>query len=593
MSRIRKLAPDVTGKIAAGEVVERPASIVKELVENALDASSKRIDLQVSNGGKTLVRLDDDGDGISNGDLPLAVQNYSTSKIKEAADIMNVRTLGFRGEALASIRSVCRLTIRSKSKTDDIGREMQWEGDRIVKDAPFVRNNGTEIVASDLFHSFPARRKFLSSDPAELRRIISLIRSFSLSFPSTSFSMKGEDKEIVSYPASHLEERVEAVYGADTYPSLIRFHDWAGRLSLHGFISQPNMTRGNRSLQYIFVNNRHIKDRLLSHAIGQAYKSLIPGGRFPLFVLFFEIPPEEIDVNVHPAKSEIRFRNEREIHRFVSTTLRKYLSGGEMSFSEKVESVYRDIFPHRGGSTDSGMEYIGESTQPGSVARRDETDIGDSRQELNFVLKETPMSLFEGNQDDRMATSGKLYWQLHQSYILIQIRGGMVIIDQHAAHERILFNEANRSLEGAAPAVQPLLFPATLDLTPEEYARYEEISDMIDKLGFEIEPFGLRSIIVRGIPAGLKNWNDGQLLQEILGERWEGKDPVTDLLKTFACRASIKAGDKLSVEEMESITDQLFATEFPFTCPHGRPTMLRVGLAELKRRFKRTASKEK
>ncbi|MCK4235874.1 MAG: DNA mismatch repair endonuclease MutL, partial [Candidatus Krumholzibacteria bacterium] len=591
VSSIRKLDPKVAGKIAAGEIIERPASVVKELIENSLDASSSRIAVEISDGGKTMIRIEDNGDGIQSDELHLAVQNFSTSKIHEVDDISNILTLGFRGEALASIRSVSQLTIRSMAKGENVGREMQWRGEKLIKDSPYVRNPGTEIIVNNLFFNFPARKKFMASGSSELRRITSLIQSFALAFPETSYSLRNNDREILVYPASSLKARVEVVFGSGVLAHLEPFENRSGSLCLHGFTSMPNITRGNRSLQFLFVNRRHIKDRLLTHAIHQAYHSLIPRDRFPLVVLFLEIAPDEIDVNVHPAKTEIRFKNDREIHGLVSSTLRKALKAESFSFKEKVESVYRNIFPQK-ITEDSGApgDVIRLPTYENAEGERVITGTGGNH--LGGIFHEAPLSLFGNNFEGRIASGGNLYWQLHQSFILIQIRGGMVIVDQHAAHERILFNKAKNHLGGNKAPVQSLLFPATLELTPEEYERYEELSDILPSLGFEVKPFGMRSIIVQGIPAGVRNWNDGYLLQEILGDKDAGRTSIEQFLKTYACHSAIKAGTKLSTKEMESLTDQLFATEFPFTCPHGRPTMLRVDLGELEKRFHRTVSSE-
>ena len=574
MTPIRKLAPDVSSRIAAGEVIERPVSVCKELIENALDALAEHITIEISEGGRSRIRVSDDGTGIGASDLPLAALNFSTSKISSVEDISNIATLGFRGEALASIGAVSRLTILSRSAEEDVGRELIWKEGMEVKDAPGARSRGTDVTVENLFGNLPARKKFLASPASEMRRISSLVQTYALDFPAVSFILRSESSDLHSYPVSTLEERVEAVLGSQVYKHLKFFERRAGGTAISGYISQPDLTRGNRGLQFFFVNRRAVKDRLLSHAVHQAYHSLIPKERFPVLVLFLEIQHGDIDVNVHPAKSEVRFRNERELHRFVFSSVREALESTGISFEDKVHSVYQGIFPDRQtpGRT--------ESAEP-------ETAGGE---QIGWIFKESPESLFEGEQQHPIVTAGKLYWQLHQSFILIQIRGGMVIVDQHAAHERILFDSAKRSIGGEATPMQPLLFPATLELTPEEYDRYEELSSVLPSLGFEAEPFGPRAVIVRGIPAGVRNWEDGRLLQQILGD--EGPD-LDSFLKSFACRSAIKAGSELSNEEMESLTDQLFATEFPFTCPHGRPTMLRLSTTDLERRFQRTPRSEK
>jgi DNA mismatch repair protein MutL len=577
VSPIRKLDLDVSGRIAAGEVIERPISVCKELIENSLDANAQRITVDIIEGGTVRIKVSDEGSGIPSEELPLSVDNFSTSKISRIEDIEMIRTLGFRGEALASIRAVSRLTVSSRSDGEEVGREIAWQEGEPVKDVPVARAAGTDVTVDDLFYNLPARRKFLASPASETRRISSLVQSFSLAFPRVTFILREEGREMISYPASSIEERVRAVFGAEAYARLTYFENGTAGRSLSGYASQPDMTRGNRSLQFFFVNRRAVKDRLLSHAVRKAYHSLIPRDRFPLLVLFIEVNPEEVDVNVHPAKAEIRFREERGLHRLVLSSIRDALEVTDLSFRDKVRSVYQSIFPERSGPGPAGPDRAGR-------------DDAAAAEQLGWVFKESPESIFDAEPERTIITAGSLYWQLHQSFILIQIRGGMVIVDQHAAHERILFDKAKRNLEGSQPVVQSLLFPATLELTPDEYERYERIRDDLHSLGFEVEPFGPRAIIVRSIPAGVKNWDDGRLLQHILSE--EESDPDA-LLKSFACRSAVKAGTSLSHEEMESLTDQLFATDFPFTCPHGRPTMLRMGMADLEKRFHRTVRPEK
>jgi len=587
---IRKLSPGVAATIAAGEVVERPSSVVKELVENALDAGASKITIDLSDGGKALIRVEDNGSGMSASELPLAVESFSTSKISEVEDLSRIRTLGFRGEALASIRAVSSFTIRSCARGSEVGRELVFKADDLLSDGPVVRNPGTEVTVEHLFFNLPARRKFLRSGPSELRRILGIIQAYALAFPETAFALRESGKDVAFYPASGARERVEAIVGAEVFKHLVPVEGTFGGTRIHGFVSLPDLTRANRYMQFSFVNRRHVRDRVLAHALAQAYQSLVPGDRFPVVVCFLEVPSEEIDVNVHPAKAEIRFRNESEVHHAVSAAIRGALEGTGRTYRDTVESVYRGIFP--GGGSETGSR----SSERDERYRFDAPAAAERPQELGEVgappdMRDSPLSLFSDEQTRFAPSAGAFYWQLHQSYILIQIRGGMVIIDQHAAHERILFDRATRSLRGEKPAVQTLLFPATLELAPEEYERFEELSPTILALGFEVEPFGLRSIIVRAVPAGVRNWGDGSLIEEMLGG--EATGGVDDFLKTYACHAAIKAGTKLAPEEMESLADQLFATELPFTCPHGRPTMLRVETADLERRFQRTVSTKK
>ncbi len=581
MVRIRKLTRETTGKIAAGEVVERPFNVVKELVENSLDASATRIVLEIDGGGKRSIRIDDDGTGIAAEDMTRAVENYSTSKIQSIDDIYRIRSLGFRGEALASINAVSRMTIKSMEEGAEIGREIRWVAGEIRNDGPFVRTVGTEILIEDLFFNLPARKKFLSSEASETRRIVAAIQGFALAWPKTAFVVRSNGRELLSFPAGSLEERVEMVLGSSVFPHLKQFSRTDGSIEANGYTSMPSITKGNRSSQYMFVNGRAVKDRLLGHAVRQAYQSIIPGDRFPIVVLMLEVPPAMLDVNVHPTKAEIRFENERDIHRLVSSAVRGALEEKPVSFQDKIESVYKSIFPR---DDTPGAEV--ECNSPGSYTN---TETGRS----DWLFQESPQPLFDKDSEKvRGQVSTGLYWQLHDSYIMIQIRGGMVIIDQHAAHERILYDRSRRNVDGEKPAVQSLLFPATLELSPDEFDNFEKVVDTLPNLGFEAEPFGMRTIIVRGIPAGVRNWDDGRLLRTILSDLGRGLPATDSILRSFACHSAIRAGEPLTLEEMESLTDQLFATEFPFTCPHGRPTMLRVEMRELEKRFQRTPKTE-
>jgi DNA mismatch repair protein MutL len=583
---IRRLSPEVAAKIAAGEVIERPASAVKELIENSLDAGATRISLELVDGGKASIRIDDNGAGIPADELPIAVESFATSKISRVEDISRTGTLGFRGEALSSIRAVGMLTIRSRVRDEETGRELSFRGETLAGDAPLARNPGTEVIVQNLFFNLPARKKFLRSAQSEIRRIVAVIQGYALAFPETGFILREGGKDILSYPPSSLRERVEIVLGGDLLASLVPVQFSMGRATIHGYASRGDQTRGNRYMQFYFVNRRYVRDRVLSHAVNQAYESLIPRDRFPAVVLFLDVPFDEIDVNVHPTKAEVRFRNEGEIHRLVLSSLAEALRPKGSTLERTVDSFYRSVLPGESGAASGRLaeEPLFGGSGGAWTGAAQEIMQGDR----TFEFHEAPLSLFGEEKGKGILSSGNLYWQLHQSYILIQIRGGMVVIDQHAAHERILFDRAKADMAGGRPAVQSLLFPATIDLSPDEYERYEEIAPALASLGFESEPFGLRSIIVRGVPALVRNWDDGRLLAEILGG--EGRSGIDELLKMYACKAAIKAGTKLSGEEMESLADQLFATTLPYTCPHGRPTMLRVGIAELERRFARSVS---
>lgn len=582
MASIRKLSRETSARIAAGEVIERPVNVVKELVENSLDAGAARISITIEGGGKKLIKVKDDGTGIPASEIEAAADNFCTSKISDIEDVSTVETLGFRGEALASIRAVSRLSILSGTDSDLEAREVSWEGVSLTGEKPAARETGTTVTVRDLFFNLPARKKFLSGDSAETRRITALVRRISLSFPSTAITLESGGKKILSYSSSSLNERIEAVVGPGNFKQMKSVEKTGGDLKLSGYVSSPELSRGNRSMQYFFVNNRYVKDKVIGYALRRAYENVIPGDRHPMAVLFLEVPHTLVDINVHPSKSRIKFQNERDVHRFVHHSIRDTVRGGKtVSFQEKVESVYRSIFPEKqkGEKQETGI------AETSGYSRQGELDI----RETEWLARESPKSLLD--EKSEMSRSAELYWQLHNSYIFIQIRNGMVIIDQHAAHERILYNRARNNIAGERPKVQSLLFPATIELSPEEYEAFEEYSDILPQLGFEAEPFGIRTIIVRGIPAGVKNWSEGALLRDILGETGGKGRSLDGILKSYACHSAIRAGEKLSFEEMESLVDQLFATEYPFTCPHGRPTMLRISRPELDRRFNRKTEK--
>jgi DNA mismatch repair protein MutL len=351
---IRTLESGVSSVIAAGEVVERPASVVKELVENALDAGATRVAIDLVDGGKASIRVDDDGAGIPAAELPLAAENFSTSKIREIDDLSRVETLGFRGEALASIRAVSVLAARSRARSEEIGRELRFRGAERTGDGPCVRTPGTEIVVERLFFNLPARRKFLRSGASELRRIVGIVQAYALAFPAVSFLLPAAGREVLSYPVSRLDDRVEIVLGSELSGRMAKVEHEEGALRVSGYASQPDFTRSTRALQYFFVNRRFVTDRLLSHAVSQAYESLIPRNSYPALVLFVSIPPGGIDVNVHPAKAEVRFRDEAELHRVVRSAIRGAIGAARAGFAEAVEAAYGAIFPEGGsGAADA------------------------------------------------------------------------------------------------------------------------------------------------------------------------------------------------------------------------------------------------
>jgi DNA mismatch repair protein MutL len=602
--KIRVLDNHTIDRIAAGEVVERPASIVKELVENALDAGAGQITISLEEGGMALLSVEDDGHGIPFRDLPLAFERHATSKIASAADIMQVASFGFRGEALASIASVSQVRCVSRMADEEMGGLIEISGGEITRREPAPRNPGSTITVRDLFYNVPARRKFMKSAQAEKRAIMKLMTQLALAHPDIRWIVKsGSDIALDLRPADSLTDRARDLLGSSVMEHMARFEMEKGGFSIGGLASRPTWTRGNREQQFIFVNRRPVENRALSQAIVQAYREVVPSGRHPVVIAFLQVPQGEVDVNVHPAKTQVRLLLEREIFGMLknalseglslrkSDELRPWIADSEPSSAagatERIADAQDDYlrrYFQRGGS--AGFEFkgvpAGQGELFGSSAMRP-TALGDEADAGLTGVSETPLH-------------SAPFWQLHRTYIVTQIRGGLVLIDQHNSHERILYNEAKRALEErgetAGVPTQQLLFPAHLELTPGQVQAWQTHADQMKAMGFTIEPFGGQSIIIQGIPASLKNWNEGRLLLDMLDDlAWDDKpsqENQVDLLASYACHAAVRAGEPLTVPEMQNLVDQLFATDTPLSCPHGRPTLIQFTLEELEKRFGRS-----
>ncbi len=604
--RIQLLDGATIDRIAAGEVIERPASVVKELVENALDAGATSITIKMEDGGLTSLVIEDDGSGIPFRDLPLAFERHATSKITAAADIMHVGSFGFRGEALASIAAVSRIRCVSRFMGEDMGGMIEIEGGELVRREPAPRNAGTTITVDDLFYNTPARRKFMRTAQAERRAILKLVTKFALAHREVRWLVR-HDKDVLLdlLPAPSLTDRTRDLLGPAVIDHLARFRFEKGGFSIGGLASRPTFTRGNREHQFLFINRRPVQNPALSQAIFQAYREVIPAGRHPVVIAFLEIPAGEVDVNVHPAKTEVRLLLEREIFGMLKKSLQEGLSlrqadelrpwvagqdapagtGAPLAGIATAQDDYLREHFQRGGS--AGYEYRGvpqgQGELFGSRALRD-----DPAQQTGSGVVSEP----SGTGADALHPAP--FWQLHRTYIVTQIRGGLVLIDQHNSHERILYNEAQKALAAGGRRVptQQLLFPAHLDLTPGQVQAWQGHASELGAMGFTIEPFGGQSILVQGLPASVKNWHEGQLLLDILDDlSWDehpSQEHQVDLLASYACHGAVRAGEPLTVPEMQNLVDQLFATDTPLSCPHGRPTLIQFSLAELEKRFGRT-----
>lgn len=584
--RIHILPDHVANQIAAGEVVERPASAIKELVENSLDARATRIEIELRNGGKTEMRVTDDGHGMGRDDALLAIDRHATSKIREERDLRSIRTLGFRGEALPSIAAVSRFTLETAPEEGDAGTRIRVDGGRVNAVDEIARQPGTTVTVRRLFYNTPARAKFLRSAAAETRAISEVTLSLALANLSTAFRLVSNDRELLDLPRNaELAARIEGIWGDELARKLIPVDHRSGQARIGGLIQRPADTRPGTRRTYLFINGRPFTDRFIARAAEEGYRTTIPAGHRPALFLFLELPPEAVDVNVHPTKAEVRFRDKIGVERLVTEAVKAAL--------EDIESA-PDLGPGRGAAP---QLVTRRSVGPGRPGGQE--GAGGIDQMALFVPRAEggPAPSRADTEDDREGLPGNrdAMWQLHNSYILAETRSGLIIVDQHSAHERVLFERLMRDFEDGSATSQRLLFPITLRLSPPEMDAVRELAGILNRAGFELEPFGVNTVIIRSVPSPHPHFDAERCFREMLAELTHGS-PLVDsvrnqherVAKSFACKAAIKAGQPLSEREMHELFDQLFASKLPSHDVHGRPTILRLTLDELSRRFGRS-----
>ena len=602
---IQILPDNLANQIAAGEVVERPASVVKELVENAIDANATQIIIKIQEGGKKLIQVVDNGKGMTEEDLVLAFERHATSKIKTANDLHHIETLGFRGEALPSIASVSMVEAKSRHKSEPMGNVYRITGGKDGKLVKTAANIGTSISVKNLFFNTPARRRFLKSDTAEYQQILNVLKKFFLAYPNIHFELWVEDKQAYKLPESAIDERVREVLGNSLFQGMLKLSNSLGGIDLRGFISRPDVVRKSRAHQFLFLNGRPIKDKSLNHAIYQGYANLISPGEFPVYCLFLEMDPGLTDVNVHPTKMEVRFSNERSLYYFFINSVKQVLNqagvipqfsgagtgsavGNALSQQERTDSIMQELqhknrYMARYAGAQLSLTYFSpeEKTEPA-----DQIDSTPAEQSQAPVHKVQPLPVHYQDKVDVQ------FWQIHNRYILSEIKSGMVIIDQHVAHERILYERILKVLKEGSPSYgQKLLFPHKLTLAYDDFMVLQEIYEKLNKIGFSIKIFSGNTIVIEAMPADVKVGRESQILLEIIdyyrNEPLKDFDPLEKVAAAFACKNAIKSGEKLSQAEMQNLVDQLFACESPFFCPHGRPVIITIDLEELDRKFKR------
>jgi DNA mismatch repair protein MutL len=663
MSKIRVLPDSLANKIAAGEVVERPASIVKELIENSIDAGSKKIEVAIESGGRRLIRISDDGEGMSRDDAILAFERHATSKLKVAEDLEGIITLGFRGEALASIASVAKVRLRTQTADDLVGTEIEISGGRMlhVRDCAFAR--GAEFEIRDLFFNVPARRKFLKSEATESYHIANLVTHYALANPQLSFTLTNNNRESIRVtPVASLRERAYQLFGGEFIGDLIEVLSESGEMRLRGYVSSPSATRTTRDSQYFFINGRYVRDKVIGKALSEAYRAMIPSGVFPSAMLLIEMPPHEVDVNVHPAKTEVRFVRSAIVYDLIRDGVRAAIGSSKAAatpfaekkfesaqsgsfepsrpaFEEKEPPISREDlkaafrfqapFPPQPIHQQQKMELSFQSADEVEVENRISTASGSERvqdslaqrsEENFFIAAEADSTSFPnpplvyGHRIGCLSTRGadvsasqlkpaqnisltadEIYplGQMHNSFIIATDRTGLLLIDQHVAHERILFEQHWRALRRRRIDTQQLLIPETLDLSPAQAATFDQLVPELENNGFELGRLSGRTIAIKAIPAMLGSGMAQSLLVELLDAIEDDRRGLSldelqaEIAASLACRAAIKINMPLAPEKMYWLIDELLKMENPATCPHGRPIILRITVREIEKGFQR------
>ncbi len=565
---IEILPPDVASQIAAGEVVERPASVVKELIENALDAGANQITVRCLSAGKKLIEVSDNGEGISREELPLAVHRHATSKIRSAHDLWRIRTLGFRGEALASIGSISRLTITSRPPQQEVGYRLQVEGGAEPQIEAVGAPQGTTVSVEDLFFNVPARRKFLKSDVTERQRIEGIVTDYALAFPQVQFQLTHENR--LSFTSSGNGERREILVnllGVEEANQLIEVWFEESDFRVVGFVSPPGLTRSNRREIHLYVNHRPIQDNLLSSAVLQAYHTLLMVGRYPLVWLFIEVDAGKVDVNVHPTKAEVRFIDAGRIFGQVQHAVRRALVTAVPFASSSTLPVWQPPFDQ---IQRQSIESLPNSTTGTASSPPQATEFPTFEQKI-------PLLRWIG--------------QVANTYIIAEGPDGLYLVDQHAAHERVLFERFLRQAPTSISS-QKLLQPSLLSLTPAQAQQFEQQISTLNRLGFEIVPFGVNTYQVRAIPAIFSGIDGALAVRATVEDFEEDEEPLRRetekrLIARICKRAAVKAGQSLSPEEQKALLQELEICQSPRTCPHGRPTMIHLSVALLERQFGR------
>ncbi len=610
MRNIIQLLPDaIANQIAAGEVVQRPASVVKELLENAIDAGADRVDLMIKNAGKNLIMVTDNGAGMSASDARMAFERHATSKIREQDDLFRIQTLGFRGEALASIAAVAQVKLRTRLPEAELGIELEVEASKVKRHEAWAGPSGSTFMVRNLFYNVPARRNFLKSNPVETRHIINEFIRVALAHPEVYFSLLNNDTPVYELPIQSLEDRIVALVNQDLKGELIEVEESAGYATFHGFIGSPAFHRKSRGDQYFFVNGRYIRSNYLNHAITQAFSEYIPEDSHPFYCIFLGIDPVHVDINIHPTKTEVKFDDERTLYQLLQSVIKKgladYHQTPEFDFEDPglKEAIYGK--PQQPPSAPATVGSSSRSSRPQNfqprekVSRKDWENLYRPQSEPDTPSsprsvpdREKQLSLVEPNKSLPTFREDTFVAQFQKRYILSQFGDDMIIVEQQQAHQRVLFERMLASQEGRQVASQQLLFPQTLEFAPADYVLLQEIDDSLQQMGFEVKEFGKNTLIVYGAPTEVATTRIRDIFEQLLKELdqtggVEGRvGRGRAIAKAVAQRCAISPGTPMSQTEMRQLLTDLFRCQAPHQGPGGRPIIKKITEIELEEYFK-------
>lgn len=599
---IKLLPPEIANKIAAGEVVQRPSSVVKELLDNSIDAGASKISVRLVNAGRTSIQVTDNGCGMSREDLPFCFLRHATSKINTVDDLYAIRTLGFRGEAMASIASVAQVTLKSKRQEDESGTIYEVWGGEEKRFEPVATENGTSISVDHLFYNVPARRAFLKTDATELRHCIIIFQQMAMANPTIAFELFTDNERVYQLPSQTLQQRIVDIFGKSYQASLYEIDETAGFLRIYGFLIDPKLTKRNRGEQFLYVNGRPVMHRHLTHIILSEYKNWIRDNEYPFFALFYELDPTQVDVNVHPSKMEIKFEDERSVAGLTKSVVKRVLNqrfqvpSMPRNDQDEYDSFMGDL------SRRGDVEFPNPNQMIRKIPSRinfERPKFGSGRPSLTDRLYAPPtneeisanqsFSNSHGSRPDREREAG--FWQLHNTYIITQTLSGLCMIDQHSAHKRIIYERALQAAESGLPSTQQLLFPETIQFSASDFAQLKNILPELIRMGFDISLMSGFTVIINGVPADITMGDEKQLIQSMLQQFQSysqslNLEPRERVALALASKTAIPRGKKLSLLEMETLVDQLFSCDQPYTDPLNKPTISYIALDEIRSKFR-------